>query len=221
MVLFGVGPRPPCNAMVGPGGSRRQGSSSAASGSSGGTSVVAALRAPPPPCVVYGAGTAGTDDAPALQRALDDPACVEVVLPAGRVLVASALFVRRSDVTLTIEGNATLQGLPALLRRDICTGSELNEFNWSDWCTFISVTSERNFTLRGSGTIAPGGTGGKNPDIFSALHVRSTAGVRLQGVRIHCTTRPGGGARRSTTPPTSTSRSYSSTVSSAGMVWTW
>ena len=51
----------------------------------------------------------------------------------------------------------------------------------------IRVESERNFTLRGPGTIAPGGSGGQSPDFYSALHVRSTVGVQLTAVRIHCT----------------------------------
>ena len=45
----------------------------------------------------HGRGRHGTraDDGAALQRALDDPACDEVVLPPGSVFAASQLFVRR------------------------------------------------------------------------------------------------------------------------------
>ena len=65
---------------------------------------------PPPPPHQQG------DDTAALQRVLDDPSCSEVLLPAGSAFAASVLWVRRSDVTLTIEANATLAGLPAAFR---------------------------------------------------------------------------------------------------------
>jgi hypothetical protein len=146
----------------------------------------------PASCNVVSHGGArgdGGDDTVALQRTLSDPACAEVFLPAGRTFSASVLWVRRSDVILTISRNATLRGLPAKFRqqRPDCASEDGLEFNWRSWCALLRVESERNFTLRGEGTLEPGGTGGKTPDFYSALHVRSTAGVALTGVRVHCT----------------------------------
>ena len=135
-------------------------------------------------------GRHGVDDTAALERVLDDTDCDEIVLPAGRTFSASALFVRRSDVTLTLGINATLAGMPAVFRelRPDCRTEAGLEFNWTNWCSLLRVTSQRNFTLRGAGTIAPGGVGGVTPDFYSALHVQSTAGVRLgDGLRVHCT----------------------------------
>ena len=51
----------------------------------------------------------------------------------------------------------------------------------------LQVKSATNFTLRGEGTIAPGGVGGSDPDYYSAMHVASTANVELTGVRFYCT----------------------------------
>ena len=138
---------------------------------------------PPPPPHQQG------DDTAALQRVLDDPSCSEVLLPAGSAFAASVLWVRRSDVTLTIEANATLAGLPAAFRaaRPDCATEAGLEFNWTNWCALLRVTAAANFTLRGGGTLAPGGVGGAAPDFYSALHVRSTAAVSLSGVRVHCT----------------------------------
>jgi beta-D-xylosidase 4 len=149
-------------------------------------------------CDVTRRGARGEgDDTAAVQRVLDDPNCEEVLLPAGSVVAASVLFVRRSDVTLTVADGAVLRGLPATFRqlRPDCSGkgpSSLDcdgcEFNWRDWCAMIRVESDSNFTLRGAGTIEPGGTGDSDPDFYSALHVRSTVGVQLgAGLRVHCT----------------------------------
>ena len=105
------------------------------------------------------------------------------------MITPSVLWVRRRDVTLTIATGATLAGLPAAFRmlRPDCATEDGLEFNWTHWCALLRVTSAANFTLRGGGTIAPGGGGGSAPDFYSALHVRSTTAVSLQGVRVHCT----------------------------------
>ena len=134
-------------------------------------------------------GGGGGDDTAALQRVFDDPSCSELVFPAGHAFSASVLWVRRSDVTVTLEANATLAGLPAtfLAGRPDCASEDGLEFNWKDWCALLRITAESNVTIRGAGTIAPGGTGGVAPNFYSALHVRSTTGVTLQGVRVHCT----------------------------------
>eukprot|EP00936_MAST-01D_sp_MAST-1D-sp1_P002361 g2361.t1 len=135
-------------------------------------------------------GRLGVDDTAALQRVLDDINCEEIVLPADRTFSATALFVRRSDITLTFGNNAKLTGMPAAFReqRPDCRTEAGLEFNWTNWCSLLRVTSTRNFTLRGNGTIAPGGVGGSTPDFYSALHVQSTTGVQLSGgLRIHCT----------------------------------
>lgn len=137
-----------------------------------------------------GAKGHGVDDTVALQAVLDDPSCQEVLLPENRTFSASTLFVRRSDVAITIEAGATLAGLPAEFRRqrpDCLTESGL-EFNWQNWCALLRVQSERNFKLRGPGTIAPGGVGGRDPDFYSAIHVQSTEGVQVSGrLRVKCT----------------------------------
>lgn len=141
-------------------------------------------------CDVTGRGAVGDgqiDDTAVLQQTLDDPACDEVLLPSGKSFASSVLRVARSNVALTIEGGATLLGLPDKIKRPECNGTIEPEWRWQDWCAFIKVTSESNFTLRGSGTLAPGGVGGKDPDFYSALHVLSTVGVELSGVRVHCT----------------------------------
>ena len=130
----------------------------------------------------------GRDDTVALQQALDDPKCSEVVLPPDRTFSASELWVRRSSVVVTISRNTTLRGLPAKFRqeRPDCMSEDGLEFNWRNWCALLRIEAERNFSLRGEGTLAPGGVGGKAPDFYSALHVRSTAGVVLSGIRVHC-----------------------------------
>ena len=137
----------------------------------------------------HGAQGGGADDTAVLQGILDDPACAEVLFPAGRKFAASVLFVRRSDVVLTLEANATLSGLPAAFVRDRpdCATEAGLEFNWTSWCALLRVESAANFTLRGTGTIAPGGIGGASPDFYSAVHVSSTVGVSLSEVTIHCT----------------------------------
>ena len=63
-----------------------------------------------------GAVGGGADDTVALQHVLDDSSCSEIVFPANTVLHASALHVRRSNVVLTLERNATLAGLPRIFR---------------------------------------------------------------------------------------------------------
>ncbi len=130
----------------------------------------------------------GRDDTVALQNVLDDPDCSEVLLPPDRTFSASVLWVRRSSVVLTISHNTTLRGLPAKFRqeRPDCMTEDGLEFNWHNWCALLRIEAQRNFTLRGEGTLAPGGVGGKAPDFYSALHVRSTTGVVLTGVRVHC-----------------------------------
>lgn len=157
---------------------------------------LAAKRPPSPPpalpyrrCAALVTSGAQRDDTAALQRLLDDPTCAEVVLPSGATLRATQLFVRRSHVTLTLEPNATLAGLPAAFRaaRPECATEEGLEFDWTRWCALLRVTAAANFTLRGSGTLSPGGGGGSAPDFLSALHVRSTSLVALSGVRVHCT----------------------------------
>ena len=134
-------------------------------------------------------GATVADDSARLQHVLDDPSCSEVLLPSGSAFAASVLWVRRSNVTLTIEANATLSGLPAIFRaaRPDCATEAGLEFNWTNWCALLRVIAASNFSLRGGGTLAPGGVGGATPDFYSALHVRSTAAVSLAGVRIHCT----------------------------------
>lgn len=141
-------------------------------------------------CDVTGRGAVGdgeSDDTAALQHTFDDPLCDEVLLPSGKSFASSVLRVARSNVALTIEGGATLLGLPDKIKRPECNGTIEPEWRWQDWCAFIKVTSASNFTLQGSGTLAPGGAGGKDPDFYSALHVLSTVGVELSGVRVHCT----------------------------------
>jgi hypothetical protein len=138
----------------------------------------------------HGAQGGGADDTTPLQAVLDDPGCDEILIPAGHSFAASALFVRRSHVTLTIESNATLAGLPSVFVHDRpeCGTEAGLEFNWSNWCALLRVQSATNFTLRGAGTLEPGGVGGATPNFYSALHVRSTSGVFLgAGLRIHCT----------------------------------
>lgn len=137
----------------------------------------------------YGAMGSGADDTDALQAVLDNELCAEVVLPSGSTLRATELFVRRDNIVLVIERNATLAGLPVAFRatRPDCATETGLEFNWTTWCALIRVTSSTNFTLRGAGRLAPGGVGGASPDFYSALHVQSTSRVALSGVRVHCT----------------------------------
>lgn len=141
--------------------------------------------------LAYGAvGHGGAaDDTEALQTALDNLLCTEVVLPSGHVFSATELWVRRDGVTLTIEPNATLAGLPTAFRtrRPDCTAEPGLEFRWESWCALLHVTATSSFTLRGGGDVAPGGVGGRSPDFYSAIHVRSTSGVRMSGVRVVCT----------------------------------
>ena len=56
-------------------------------------------------------GDGKADDAKHLQALFDDESCSEVLLRGGTFL-SSALEVRRSDVTLTIESGAKLAGKP-------------------------------------------------------------------------------------------------------------
>ena len=143
-------------------------------------------------CDVVSRGARGdgmTDDTRAIQLALDDPTCDEVVFPSGGVFPASVLWVNRSDVTVTIKANATLAGLPDAFKqlRPDCTSEDGLGFDWLHWCALMRVEARANFTLRGAGTLAPGGGGGDDPDFYSALHVSATERVRLEGVRVHCT----------------------------------
>lgn len=124
-------------------------------------------------------GDGKSNDAKHLQAALDDPSCDAIVLTQGHTFLSGGLTVRRSNVTLTIEAGAKLEGKPGSIKQ--CS----NEADWKGWCSFLTVVSARNFTLRGAGTLEGGGQKGEH---WSTLHVRSTARVRLgDGVRIHCT----------------------------------
>jgi hypothetical protein len=140
-------------------------------------------------CDVVASSGTGRDDTAVIQKLFDDPTCGEIVIQPGHSFSVSVLWVKRSDVVLTISANATLNGLPDVfkLARPDCNGTITSEFKWWNWCAMLRVESERNFTLQGSGTLAPGGVGGVSPDFYSALHVRATEGVQLSGVRIHCT----------------------------------
>ena len=131
--------------------------------------------------------TGTDDDTSILQKLLDDPSCSEIALRRGQTFFVSTLFIRRSDFTLTIDGR--LAGLPASFRRlrPDCTMEDGLEFAWTHWCAMLQVQAVRNVTLRGSGTVAPGGVGGTTPDFYSALHVQSTVGVTLAGLQVTCT----------------------------------
>ena len=95
-----------------------------------------------------GATGGGVDDTATLQRVLDDSSCAEVVFPSGHLFAASVLWVRRSDVTLTLESNATLAGLPEAFRaqRPDCATEAGLEFKWRNWCALLRVTAAANFT---------------------------------------------------------------------------
>ena len=119
----------------------------------------------------------------ALQAALDDATCDEVLLSGGGTFKSSALHVTRSDVTLTIDAGTALEGDDKKVKQ--CD----DETKWTadGWCAFLTVSAARNFTLRGAGTLVQGGSQGVH---YSALHVVSTVGVHLgagTSTRVHCT----------------------------------
>ena len=147
------------------------------------------VRRPSTCDVSHHAQGGGADDTLALQGLLDDPDCAEILFPSGGTFAASALFVRRSNVVLTIEVNGTLAGRPAAFARSRpdCISESGLEFAWTSWCALLRVEAAANFTLRGGGTLEPGGVGGASPDFYSAVHVTSTVGVVLRDVRVHCT----------------------------------
>lgn len=101
----------------------------------------------------YGAACDGTDDAPHIQRALNDPQCATVLVPAPRLCVSRALNISlMSGRSLLIEMGATLSLWP-----DPATYSKTAHNNM-----FISATDGdgswtgpllSNFTLSGGGTI--------------------------------------------------------------------
>ena len=138
--------------------------------------------------LLHGAVGHGVDDTKILQRILDDESCAEVIFPSGNTFFASELSVRRNHVTLTLEPNATLAGLPTEFRtqRPDCASEAGLEFAWTNWCALLRVTAQLNFSLRGAGTIEPGGVGGASPDFYSAMHISSTSHVALSGVRVTC-----------------------------------
>ena len=72
----------------------------------------------------------------------------------GGTFKAGALTLSRSDVVVTIEAGAALAGDPSKVKQ--CS----DEKDWRGWCAFLTVKSERNFTLRGGGTLEQGGSQG-------------------------------------------------------------
>ena len=129
----------------------------------------------------YGAiGDGRVDDTSSIQAVLDDPKCSEVLFPAGKKFKAGSLHLTRSNVVLTIENGSELEGDDKHIKQ--CD----DEADWRGWCSFFTVDSAENFTLRGNGTLAGGGKQGQH---WSTLHIRSTVGVDLGdgGTRIYCT----------------------------------
>jgi polygalacturonase len=124
-------------------------------------------------------GDGFTDDAQSVQSVLDDPSCDEVLFPAGKTFTSGAITLKRSNVVLTIDEGAKLQGAKSGIRE--CD----NEKDWQHWCAFLTVDGGSNITLRGNGTLEGGGKQGQH---WSTLHAKSTAGIVLgDGLRIHCT----------------------------------
>ena len=73
-------------------------------------------------------GDGKTNDVKHLQVAFDDPSCGTVVLTKGHTFLSSALRVRRSNLTVTIDEGTTLKGK---------AGS--GEADWKGWCSFLTV----------------------------------------------------------------------------------
>ena len=67
-----------------------------------------------------------------------------VALTSGLEFSASVLWVRRSNVVLTVAENATLAGLPEVFKaeRPDCNGSIASEFNWQNWCAMLQVKKQ-------------------------------------------------------------------------------
>ena len=144
--------------------------------------AVAATNTATTACDALGRGAKGNgknDDSKHLQALLDDPACHEVVLNAGKTFLSGALHITRSNVVIKIDAGATLAGKSGSIKQ--CE----KEADWRGWCAFVTVDSVKNVSLSGAGTLQGGGNKGEH---WSSLHVRSTAGVQLGGgLRIHCT----------------------------------
>ena len=129
----------------------------------------------------YGAvGDGMNDDTSSIQAVLDDPKCPEVLFPAGKKFKAGSLHLTRSNVVLTLENDSELEGDEKHIKQ--CD----DEADWRGWCSFFTVDSAENVTIRGNGTLAGGGKQGQH---WSTLHIRSTVGVDMGGggTRIYCT----------------------------------
>jgi polygalacturonase len=120
--------------------------------------LAAARAAAQPACSVLSYGARcdnATDDAPAIQRALDNAACSSVVIPAGRACVARALNISRmTDRTLLVEGDLVVWRDPATYRTTAATNMFLSATS-SDGAWTGSALSR--FTLAGGGRIVGGG----------------------------------------------------------------
>ncbi|AMR29643.1 glycoside hydrolase [Hymenobacter psoromatis] len=159
----------------------------------------AARAAPTPPrefdVRAYGAvGDGRTDDAPALQRALDACAAAgggRVLVPAGGTFVAGP-FALRSHVELCVASGATIRANPDPSRY---TQSAFAADNHGEGSRWISADNLEQVTLCGGGTIdgnAPAFLGPESGDAFTVKrgpngedmrpHVLTLVGVK--GLRI-------------------------------------
>jgi polygalacturonase len=125
-----------------------------------------------------------TDDAPAIQRALDDAACAAVVVPAGSACVSRALNVSRmSGRALTVDGELAIW-------RDPKTYSRTKAVNM-----FISATDGdgswtgallSRFSLGGEGRIVGGGAAwwASEPNRPRILWLPNASDVRVWGLTL-------------------------------------
>jgi len=159
----------------------------------------AARAVPTPPrqfdVRVFGAvGDGRTDDAPALQRALDACAAAgggRVLVPAGGTFVAGP-FALRSHVELCVESGATLLASPDLSRYSQSAFAADNRGEGSRW---ISADHLEQVTLCGGGTIDGNAQAFLGPATDDAYAVRRGANgadmrphvltlVAVKGLRI-------------------------------------
>ncbi|MDJ0364086.1 glycoside hydrolase family 28 protein [Hymenobacter sp. H14-R3] len=152
--------------------------------------AAASLAAPRPPQVfnvrAYGAvGDGRTDDAPALQRALDACAAAgggRVLVPAGATFVAGP-FALRSHVELCVESGATILASPDLSRY---TQSAFAADNLGEGSRWISADNLEQVTLCGGGTIDGNSQAFLGPESGDALTVKR--GPNGEDMRPHVLT---------------------------------
>ncbi|TDN37208.1 glycoside hydrolase [Hymenobacter sp. UV11] len=150
----------------------------------------AALAAPTPPRQFnvrsFGAvGDGRTDDAPALQRALDTCAAAgggRVLVPAGGTFVAGP-FALRSHVELCVESGAILRASPDLSRY---TQSAFAADNYGEGSRWISAYNLEQVTLCGGGTIDGNSQAFLGPESGDALTVKR--GPNGEDMRPHVLT---------------------------------